>query len=380
MRIASSNFPLAKKQILGYHFDRLDTNANPRTKMTKTNYTAIDLFCGAGGLTVGLKKAGFRVLAGIEKNRVAAETYKINNRKSRIYEADIRDLCPEQVMSDLGLELGSLDMLAGCPPCQGFSSHRTRNKVVSISDDRNDLVFEFVRFIEAMLPKTVMLENVPALAKDWRIDELKIRLKELGYYVDDNFAQVKNAADYGVPQRRKRLLVKASRFGAIPDAKIVDQRRTVKDAISGLTPPGNTGDLLHDLRTSRSDKVQTIISLVPKNGGSRSDIPKKYWLDCHLRRPDSYRDVYGRMAWEDVAPTITGGCTNPSKGRFIHPEEDRAITLREAALLQTFPPKYKFSMAGGKDAAALMIGNALPPEFIRRQAIQFKAHLRGVRA
>ncbi|MFG6965374.1 DNA cytosine methyltransferase, partial [Burkholderia pseudomallei] len=97
-----------------------------------------------------------------------------------------------------------------------------------------------------------------------------------------------------------------------------------------------------------------------------------------LKRPDSYRDVYGRMAWKDVAPTITGGCTNPSKGRFIHPEEDRPITLREAALLQTFPPRYRFSTGRGKDAVALMIGNALPPEFIRRQAVQYRAHLQEV--
>ncbi|WP_045461990.1 DNA cytosine methyltransferase [Caballeronia cordobensis] len=348
--------------------------------MSRLHYTAIDLFCGAGGLTVGLKKAGFRVLAGVERNPVAAETYKLNNRKSRLYEDDIRELCPWQIMTDLGLKVGSLDLLAGCPPCQGFSSHRTRNKTAAIEDDRNDLIFEFVRFIEIMLPKTVMLENVPALAKDWRIDELKERLEDLGYHIDGKFAQVKNAADYGVPQRRKRLLVKASRFGTIADAKTTVRRKTVIDAISGLRPPGESGDALHDFPTSRSLKVQTIISLVPKNGGSRMDIPKRYWLDCHIRRPDSYRDVYGRMAWQDVAPTITGGCTNPSKGRFIHPEEDRAITLREAALLQTFPPNYKFSLSGGKDAAALMIGNALPPEFIRRQAAQFKAHLRGVDA
>lgn len=346
--------------------------------MAKTNYTAVDLFCGAGGLTVGLKKAGFHVLAGVERNPVAAETYKLNNRKARIYQEDIRELCPERVMKDLGIERGALDLLAGCPPCQGFSSHRTRNKTASIDDERNDLVFEFIRYVEVMLPKTVMLENVPALAKDWRIQELKIRLQDLGYQVDEAFAQVKDAADYGVPQRRKRLLVKASRFGAIPDARPAKNRKTVREAISGLLPPGISEDPLHDFPTSRSQKVQNIIALVPKNGGSRADIPKKYWLDCHLRRPDSYHDVYGRMAWMDVAPTITGGCTNPSKGRFIHPEEDRAITLREAALLQTFPLHYKFSTSGGKDAVALMIGNALPPEFIRRQAVQFKAHLQGV--
>lgn len=346
--------------------------------MANEKYTAIDLFCGAGGLTVGLKKAGFRVLAGIENNRVAAESYKLNNRKSKIYQADIRELCPKDLMDELGLKRGTLDLLAGCPPCQGFSSHRTRNRAASIEDERNDLVFEFVRFAEIMLPKTVMLENVPALAKDWRVHELKLRLETLGYHVDEKFAQVKDAADFGVPQRRKRLLIKASRFGSIPDPKPAKQRKTVRDAISALLPAGSSGDSLHDFPATRSEKVQSIISMVPKNGGSRADIPKRYWLNCHLKRPNSYHDVYGRMAWNDVAPTITGGCTNPSKGRFIHPEEDRAITLREAALLQTFPPRYRFSMTGGKDAVALMIGNALPPEFIRRQAVQYRAHLEGV--
>ncbi|MGI4815412.1 MAG: DNA cytosine methyltransferase [Janthinobacterium lividum] len=345
--------------------------------MRKAYYTAIDLFCGAGGLTVGLKKAGFHVLAGVENNPVAAETYRLNNRKSKIYQEDIRKLCPERVMKDLGIECGSLDLLAGCPPCQGFSTHRTRNQAVSIKDERNDLIFEFIRYIEVMLPKTVMLENVPALAKDWRIQNLRNRLQGLGYHIDEAFAQIKDAADYGVPQRRKRLLVKASRFGIIPDAKPAKRRPSVFDAISGLLPPGKSGDPLHDFPELRSKAVRHIISLVPKNGGSRADIPKEFWLDCHLRRPGSYRDVYGRMAWLDVAPTITGGCSNPSKGRFIHPEEDRAITLREAALLQTFPPHYKFSTSSGKDAVALMIGNALPPEFIRRQAAQFRSHLKG---
>jgi DNA (cytosine-5)-methyltransferase 1 len=346
--------------------------------MRKTKCTAIDLFCGAGGLTVGLKKAGFQVLAGVEYNPLAAETYKINHRLTKVYVDDISVLSPNQVMRDLNLKRGSLDLLAGCPPCQGFSTHRTRNKAISKSDKRNDLVFEFIRYVEAMLPKTVMLENVPGLAKDWRAKELQNRLRDLGYHIDENFAQVKDAADYGVPQRRKRLLIKASRFGIIPDAKPIKKRKTVANTISGLPKPGESGDPLHDFPTNRSARVQAIISLVPKNGGSRADLPKVYWLACHIKRPESYRDVYGRMAWGDVAPTITSGCTNPSKGRFIHPDENRAITLREAALLQTFPKNYKFSTSRGKEAVALMIGNALPPEFIRRQAVEYEGHLRGL--
>lgn len=338
-------------------------------------YTAIDLFCGAGGLTVGLQKAGFDVLAGVEISKPAVETYSMNHKGHKIYDTDIRKLSAKKVLKDLGLKKGELDLLAGCPPCQGFSTHRTRNRVTSIEDERNDLVFEFVKFVRDMLPKTIMMENVPGLAKDKRITQVINDLSCLGYVFDDTAVVVRDAADYGVPQRRKRMIMLASRFGKIDPPRKAYKRRTVRDAIFSLKKSSLSGDKLHDLFVERSEKVKKIISLVPKDGGSRSDIPKKYWLPCHLKRPKSYQDVYGRMAWDDVAPTITGGCHQPSKGRYIHPDEDRGITLREAALLQTFPKSYKFSMKKGKDSVALMIGNALPPEFIRRQAQMLIKHL-----
>ncbi|EGT3624740.1 DNA cytosine methyltransferase, partial [Morganella morganii] len=126
---------------------------------------------------------------------------------------------------------------------------------------------------------------------------------------------------------------------------------------------------------NRTDKVLKIIENIPKDGGSRVDLPRDLWLPCHIKKPDGYKDVYGRMSWDKVSPTITGGCTNPSKGRFIHPEKNRAITLREAALLQTFPIDYKFSLDKGRDSVALMIGNALPPRFIYVHALKIKEHL-----
>jgi DNA (cytosine-5)-methyltransferase 1 len=344
--------------------------------MKNNTFTAIDLFSGAGGLTLGLSNAGFKVLAGVECNPIAAETFRSNHPKTSLYECDIRKLTKEQVLGDLGLAPGDLDLLAGCPPCQGFSSQRTRNKTTSLRDPRNGLVFEFLRFVHFLLPKTIMLENVPALAKDWRVTKLRRELAILGYVIDEDFAQIKDAADYGVPQRRKRLLLKASRLGVISNAKASPHRKTVREAIEHLPKPGNSGDPLHDIKEVRSEKVKEIIAHVPKNGGSRSDIPRSLWLECHKRNEGGYKDVYGRMSWDDVAPTITGGCHNPSKGRYLHPTQNRAITLREAALLQTFPMTYKFSMKNGKDAVALMIGNALPPVFIKQQAKAYIAHLK----
>ncbi|EHF12186.1 MULTISPECIES: DNA cytosine methyltransferase [Pseudomonas] len=348
--------------------------------MSKSKPTAIDLFCGAGGLTTGLKKAGFKVLAGFELDNTAAETYKSNHRKTRIFISDISRLNPTEVMAELKLEKGELDLLAGCPPCQGFSTHKTRNKSSSVEDERNNLIFSILEFIKTLEPKTIMIENVPGLAKDPRIEEFKSEIGLLGYKIDKNTIQVLDAADFGVPQRRKRMILQASRFGYISPPTPVKKRKTVKQAIGKLLSPGLSGDALHDLPFTRSKKVNEIIKNVPKDGGSRAQLPLRLWLPCHIKRPGSYRDVYGRMAWNDVSPTITGGCTNPSKGRFIHPEQDRAITLREAALLQTFPQNYKFSLKKGKDFTALMIGNALPPHLIYTHAKKYREHLNTVNA
>lgn len=347
--------------------------------MTLKKPSAIDLFCGAGGLTTGLKAAGFSVLAGFELNETAAATYKLNHKKSRLFIGDLSKIDPKEVMDSLGLKYGELDLLAGCPPCQGFSTHKTRNKSSSVDDIRNDLVFEVLRYIKVFLPKTIMLENVPGLAKDQRMAKLKSELKKLGYVIDANTVKVLDAADFGVPQRRKRMILQASLFGIINEPEKIKTKATVKQTIGKLPLPGFSGDELHDLPVSRSQKVSTIIENIPINGGSRSDLPLELWLPCHIKRPGSYKDVYGRMSWDNVAPTITGGCTNPSKGRFIHPDQNRSITLREAALLQTFPENYKFSLKQGKDYAALMIGNALPPLLIKAHAKKYIQHLKSVR-
>jgi len=343
---------------------------------TTMSFSAIDLFCGAGGLTCGLKDAGFKVLAGVELEAVAAKTYKANHPEHFLYEADIRSLDPFKVMQELNISAGELDLLAGCPPCQGFSSHRTRNKCTSVEDFRNDLIFDLMRFVRAFDPKTVMIENVPALAKDDRITKVIAELHERGYVIGKKTLQVKDTASYGVPQRRKRMILIASKFGDIEEPSKINSPKTVKDAIYTFPVPGCSGDILHDFIPNRTDKIKAMIRNIPKNGGSRSDLPKQFWLPCHLKNPEGYKDVYGRMSWDKVAPTITGGCTNPSKGRFLHPEQDRSITLREAAALQTFPKDYNFSLDRGREFAALMIGNALPPAFICAHAEKIAEHLK----
>lgn len=322
--------------------------------------TAVDLFCGCGGLTVGLKRAGFSVLGAVDVDPLSVKTYKANHRDVTLWEKDIRELYPQELLDALGLEKGGLDLLAGCPPCQGFSTMRTLNGARIVNDPKNDLLWEFERFVESLRPRAVMLENVPGLADDVRFEAFRQRLKDLGYQGDH---RILNAADYDVPQRRRRLIYLAGMGLAVPFAEKSGRRKTVKEAIGGLPEAGQSGDPVHDMPENRTPKVLEIIRLIPKDGGSRKDLPEEFQLKCH-KRCNGFKDVYGRLAWDNVAPTITGGCFNPSKGRFLHPEEDRAITMREAALLQGFPRRYKFPVTDNKSAVALMIGNALPPPFI----------------
>lgn len=251
------------------------------------------------------------------------------------------------------------------PPCQGFSTHRTRNRAEAHDDERNDLVFEIARFAEALRPRAVLLENVPGLWTDARFGRLQTKLEDLGY---ECRADVLDVSDYGVPQRRKRLVLVGCLDGTPPLPEPSSQRCTVRTAIAGLRAPRRKGkDALHDYPQRRSDRVAKLIRAIPRDGGSRSSLPEGMQLGCH-KRVDGYHDVYGRMAWDKVAPTITSGCTNPSKGRYLHPEQNRAITLREAACLQTFPTSYRFELAGGRGRAALMIGNAVPPLFAEHTA------------
>lgn len=338
-------------------------------------YLAVDLFSGAGGLSQGLRQAGFRVVGAVELEAVYANTYRLNQPDVKLIQGDIVELDPIESAKVWGVGPGELDLLAACPPCQGFSTIGTRNRPASDSDLRNDLIYQVLRFARALMPRTIMIENVPALAKDQRIDTVRSKLNDLGYVSD---LKVLNTEKYGVPQRRKRMIMLASRIGKVRvcDVDLTWGRpRTVRSTLALLDRTDHSSDSLHNYTERRSKRIQKLIASIPVNGGSRSDLPDELVLECH-KKTDGFRDVYGRMAWDKPAPTITGGCISPSKGRFLHPEEDRAITLREAALLQTLPLTFSVPEKVSRSSVSIMIGNALPPTFIEFHAKCLRSLLR----
>ncbi len=326
--------------------------------------TAIDLFAGCGGLTTGLKRAGFRVLAAVEIDEKISETYFANHPEVHIFPKDIRNReILEDLLSLINLKRGELDLLAGCPPCQGFSRIRRRNKQEAHPDERNDLVQCFSSLVNLLFPKVVMMENVPGMEMDERFSVFVSHLENLGYKIDHGILDLDK---FGVPQRRKRLVLLASRTDKVPNiAEIApSDATTVRETIGDLPPPEESNNALHKLVLNNTDTVKKRIAAIPKDGGSRSQLPEELTLECHRRRKNNgFRDVYGRMAWDGVSPTITGGCFNPSKGRFVHPDQDRAISIFEASLLQSFPRDYVFFPEFGICRNAEMIGNALPPKF-----------------
>jgi len=341
---------------------------------------AVDLFSGAGGTGLGFSRAGFEIVGALELNPYAAATYE-RNLGVRVTQADIRSLSPFTFRNKLSLDRGQLDVLIGCPPCQGFT--RLRNSLGQ-GDSRNELVFRYLEYVEEFQPRFTVFENVPGLIKTKHGRDYFNRLTEGLYSLGYRFEPcIVDAADYGVPQHRKRVIVVA-RYKAdpppIPEPTHRKTHKTVRDAIGNGNYPaleyGENGEeggrFPNHIAPLTSEKVLSFIRMVPKDGGSRTDVPRQYWLPCHLSH-DGHKDVYGRLAWDRPSGTITGGCTNPSKGRFVHPEQDRAITPREAAKLQGFPDNFVF---WGRNVP-LQIGNAVPPPLAEAIAISIMDMLAG---
>lgn len=325
-----------------------------------TAVTAIDLFAGAGGATEGLSNAGFRVIAAIENDKDAAATYATNHPTVRLEQEDIEQVNPSALRRRLGLLRRDLFLITACPPCQGFSTLGLGNR----ADPRNDLVHQVSRFAKEFRPRVVLVENVPGLATDRRYDKLTADLRRLGY---GSASYVVDAADFGVPQKRRRLiqvavlgadavLFPADLHDALPpDFPLSEASAAETLAVAG--PVRGTADRLHRPRR-HSRAVADRIKSIPQNGG-RHDLPPQHQLKCHKRLDlHGASTVYSRIRTTGPGPTMTTRCTTPSCGRFIHPTEHRGITLREAALLQTFSHEYEF--IGSHQAIERQIGNAIP--------------------
>jgi DNA (cytosine-5)-methyltransferase 1 len=327
---------------------------------------AIDLFAGAGGATAGLRDAGFSVLAAVEIDPDACATFRLNHEGTVLIEDDILVVTPDQLLEVSGIAKGELTLLQSCPPCQTWSS---LGKGVE-DDPRNELLTRVTDFVRGLRPAAFVIENVPGLRSDKRLATLMADAVEEGYA---SKVYIVDASAVAVPQRRKRLIVLGVR-GA-DEADLPEQledllpddfdrgRRTVQDAIGHLLEAND--DDLHRWR-KLSDIAQRRVEALPP-GGRRFDLPEDLRLACHVNLSSrNATTAYGRMKADDVAPTLTTRCTTPACGAFVHPTEDRGLSLREAALLQTFWPDYQFS--GSYGSIERQIGNAIPVRLAKAAA------------
>lgn len=355
------------------------TKNNHNKHRVQSSIEVVDLFCGIGGLSYGMRSKGLRILAGFDLDETCQYAYEINNTAKFICK-DIRQVTKEDITPRYSKN--SIKVLAGCAPCQPFSSYAFKNK--NKDGDKYNLLYEFGRLVREVQPDIVTMENVPAIVsfklKSVLADFVKVLEDEL-YHVT---YQVVYCPDYGVPQTRKRLVLLASKKKAIElisPTHTKDAYVTVRDVIADL-PPLASGDscptdTLHKCRTLSSLNMQRIMAT--PYGGSWKDWPDELLLTCHKKDGGkSFGSVYGRMVWEKPAPTMTTLCTGIGNGRFGHPVQNRAISIREAALLQTFPLSYKFfpeEEAVSLSKASRYIGNAVPPRLGEIIAESIKLHV-----
>lgn len=341
--------------------------------MSARRLTAVEIFAGGGGLAVGLRQAGFNTVAAVEVEPNAVATFKANHPKVKVFQQDVRTVQGSELLKLAG---GSLDVLAACPPCQGFSSLTSKWRR---SDPRNALVAEVARLAEEMRPKAIMVENVPGLVDKGRLlfEELLQRLVAAGYVCNWSILQV---ADFGVPQKRRRLVLLAGLGFRIEMPIATHSRtgiygrpiwRTVRDALVNLEGEAVPFVEAREKGGAQAFNWHVTRQLSPANlerlkhakpGAVWKDVPEELRPPCHRDGYDGFTNVYGRMRWDEPSVTITAGCTTLSKGRFGHPEKNRTISLREAALLQTFPADYHFETPHFERACEI-VGNALPCVF-----------------
>jgi DNA (cytosine-5)-methyltransferase 1 len=341
----------------------------------------IDLFCGIGGLTHGLIKEGLDVVAGIDNDSSCKFGYEYNN-KSQFIDSDILKVTPDQINKLFGTKKGTIRVLAGCAPCQPFS----RLNLKKVTEKQLEPLGKFAQLIAATQPDIVSMENVSGLADTKKYPVFAKFIKTL----EDNGYKYKyevvDVSEFGVPQKRKRLVLLASKLGEIELIKRThkDNRVTVRDVIRHLEPikEGQTSkrDPLH--RARKLDPINLArIKATPHDGGNSESWSKDLILECHKKASGkTYRStVYGRMRWDEPAPTMTTQCVGLGNGRFGHPTQNRAISLREAAIFQTFPENYKFTESENPMVVAKVakfIGNAVPVRLGSVIGKSIKTHLK----
>ncbi len=356
--------------------------------------TAIDLFCGAGGLSRGLEDCGIHVQLGIEMNPTAAATYQ-HNLPGIVLIDDIRNITAEMIMQQLYIQSGNLFLLAGCPPCQTFSSLQRDH---TEDDDRNFLIFEYIRLVHEIRPLFILLENVPGLKRGRGKVLFERATAQLEQWYQTESA-ILNCADYGIPQTRKRLVLHGIRRDAFQLLKNTDAGFMVSlpmpthtehpdtdlqlqpwvpsaRAFAGLPAvaagsPAPEGYPNHETNNLSDTNIQRI-RYIRNHGGSRECLPTGLQLTCHKKKNVVYSGVYGIIDDTQPAPTMTGGCINFTKGRYGHPTQDRAITVREAARLQSFRDDFIFT--GTRGQTALQVGNAVPP-LLAKASGQYFLHI-----
>jgi DNA (cytosine-5)-methyltransferase 1 len=345
---------------------------------------AVDLFAGAGGLSLAAMEVGFEIAFAIENDAYAVETYKKNlltregARNATVLENSILEYSAEQARAD-HLRDKQCDLLLGGPPCQGFSAHRILD--AGVNDPRNQLLLAYFDFVKALRPRVFLVENVPGLLWDRHRDFLQ-KFYDEGMRAKYHLFQpvTLDARDFGVPQRRKRVFILGVREAEIvkgfnwppvathfPASKASDGQKVWLSCkhVFEAAPEGDD----NNFHMKHGAELVEAFRKTPPNGGSRKDSGRI--LQCHIEH-DGHKDVYGRINPSEPAPTMTTACINPSKGRFVHPTEHHGITVRQAARIQTFPDSYKF--VGGLTAAGRQIGNAVPVDMGKYLISYIKKH------
>ncbi len=335
----------------------------------KHNLKSVDFFSGAGGLTHGLKGAGITVIAGIDNDGSCRSTFETNNRGAVFLKRDITKYSPADLERDLKISKNDDCLIfAGCAPCQFWSLIQTSKEK---SKKTKNLIWDFQKFIEYFNPGFIVAENVPGISSKQGspVGKFITTLESLGYNIAHDITDM---SLYGIPQKRRRFTLLASRVSVISLPKPTGKKTTVRDVIgtkNGFPEiEAGTRDETNFLHTALnlSKKNLERLQMTPKNGGDRSNWQNKkaHQLSCYASGKKKFYDTYGRIWWDKPAPTITTKFLSISNGRFAHPEENRALSLREGATLQTFPKDYEF-IGASVTSIAKMIGNAVPPEFAK---------------